>query len=54
MVGSGGSAYPLDVSAYGGGRFAESARCVRAYPAELPVLGDLLPSIMTPALVMNA
>ncbi|MFD8983454.1 alpha/beta fold hydrolase [Streptomyces sp. NPDC059564] len=42
------------VSSYEDGRFAESARYVRAYPAELPVLGDLLPSITTPVLVMNA
>ncbi|NUK36380.1 alpha/beta hydrolase [Streptomyces lunaelactis] len=42
------------VSAYEDGRFAESARYVRAYPAELPLLGDLLPSIMTAVLVMSA
>ena len=42
------------VTSYEGGRFAESARYVREYPAELPVLADLLPSIDTPVQVMNA
>ncbi|MFK0158634.1 alpha/beta fold hydrolase [Streptomyces sp. NPDC090493] len=42
------------VTAYEDGRFAESARYVRAYPAELPALGRLLPSIVTPVQVMNA
>ncbi|MEY9894453.1 pimeloyl-ACP methyl ester carboxylesterase [Catenulispora sp. MAP5-51] len=42
------------VTAYDGGRFAESARYVRAYPEELLVLGDLLASIKTPVQVMNA
>jgi len=35
-------------SSYEGERFAESMRYVRAYPAELPVLRDLLPEIRTP------
>jgi pimeloyl-ACP methyl ester carboxylesterase len=42
------------VTAYEGGRFAESARYVRAYPAELPVLAGLLASIETPVLIMNS
>ena len=42
------------VTSYEGGRFAESALYVREYPAELPVLADLLPSIDTPVQVMNA
>lgn len=40
------------VSAYDLGRFAESARFVRHYPEQNKVLGDLLPSIRTPALVL--
>jgi pimeloyl-ACP methyl ester carboxylesterase len=40
-------------SAYAGERFAESMRYVRAYPAELPVLRDLLPAIRTPVLAIN-
>jgi pimeloyl-ACP methyl ester carboxylesterase len=36
------------LSAYAGERFAESMPYVRAYPAELPVLRDLLPGIRTP------
>ena len=39
------------VSAYDLGRFAESARFVRHYPEQNPVLRDLLPSITTPALI---
>jgi pimeloyl-ACP methyl ester carboxylesterase len=42
------------VTAYEGGRFAESARYVREYPAELPVLADLVRTIRTPVQVMNA
>jgi pimeloyl-ACP methyl ester carboxylesterase len=42
------------VTAYEGGRFAESARYVRSYPDELPVLADLLPGITTPVLVLSA
>src|SRR6186997_604459 len=37
------------VSAYDLGRFAESARFVRHYPEQNPVLRGLLPSITTPA-----
>jgi pimeloyl-ACP methyl ester carboxylesterase len=33
---------------YAGDRFAESMRYVQTYPAELPVLRDLLPTIQTP------
>ena len=42
------------VTSYEHGRFAESARYVRTYPAELAVLADLLPDIDTPVLVINA
>jgi pimeloyl-ACP methyl ester carboxylesterase len=41
------------LSAYAGARFAESMRYVRAYPAELPVLRDLLPEIRTPVQVIT-
>jgi pimeloyl-ACP methyl ester carboxylesterase len=40
------------VSAYDLGRFAESARFVRHYPEQNKVLGDLLPSITTPAQIV--
>jgi len=40
------------LSAYRGDRFAESMRYVRAYPAELPVLRDLLPDIQTPVQII--
>jgi pimeloyl-ACP methyl ester carboxylesterase len=40
------------VSAYDLGRFAESARFVRHYPEQNPVLGALLPSIATPAQIL--
>jgi len=40
------------VSAYDLGRFAESARFVRHYPEQNPVLRDLLPSITTPAQIL--
>ena len=40
------------VSAYDLGRFAESARFVRHYPEQNPVLRDLLPSITTPAQIV--
>lgn len=42
------------VTSYEGGRFAESARYVREYPAQLPVLAELLPSLDTPVQVINA
>ncbi len=40
------------VSAYDLGRFAESARFVRHYPEQNPVLRDLLPAITTPAQIL--
>jgi pimeloyl-ACP methyl ester carboxylesterase len=40
------------VSAYDLGRFAESARFVRHYPEQNPVLRDLLPAIATPTQVV--
>jgi pimeloyl-ACP methyl ester carboxylesterase len=40
------------VSAYDLGRFAESARFVRHYPEQNPVLGDLLPKVTTPTQVV--
>src|SRR6201987_4150236 len=40
------------VSAYDLGRFAESARFVRHYPQQNPVLRGLLPSIATPAQIV--
>ena len=36
------------LSAYDGDRFVKSMRYVRAYPTELPILRDLLPTIETP------
>jgi pimeloyl-ACP methyl ester carboxylesterase len=42
------------VSGYENGRFAESTRYVRAYPDDLPVLRDLLPSIQIPVHVFAA
>ncbi|MGO9784158.1 MAG: alpha/beta fold hydrolase [Streptosporangiaceae bacterium] len=40
------------LSCYEGDRFAESTRYVRSYPAELPVLRDLLPQIRTPVQII--
>ena len=40
------------VSAYDLGRFAESARFVRHYPEQNPLLRDLLPTITTPTLIL--
>ena len=40
------------VSAYDLGRFAESARFVRHYPEQNPVLADLLPAITTPTQIL--
>ena len=42
------------LSSYEGDRFVESMRYVRAYPAELPVLRDLLPTIQTPVEIFAA
>jgi len=41
------------LSSYEGDRFVESMRYVRAYPADLPVLRDLLPEIQTPVQIIN-
>jgi pimeloyl-ACP methyl ester carboxylesterase len=40
------------VSAYDLGRFPESARFVRHYPEQNPVLRDLLPTIITPTQIV--
>ena len=40
------------LSSYEGDRFVESMRYVRAYPAELPALRDLLPDIQTPVQII--
>jgi pimeloyl-ACP methyl ester carboxylesterase/glyoxylase-like metal-dependent hydrolase (beta-lactamase superfamily II) len=40
------------LSAYDGDRFVESMRYVRAYPAELPVLAELLPGTQTPVQII--
>ena len=40
------------VSAYDLGRFAESARFVRHYPEQNPVLRDLLPTVSTPTQIV--
>jgi pimeloyl-ACP methyl ester carboxylesterase len=40
------------VSAYDLGRFAESARFVRHYPQQNPVLRDLLPTVVTPTQIV--
>jgi pimeloyl-ACP methyl ester carboxylesterase len=52
---SGLSRYPLPepvrddyLASYQGDRFAESARYLRSYPAELPILAGLLPQVDTP------
>jgi pimeloyl-ACP methyl ester carboxylesterase len=40
------------LASYQGNRFAESARYLRSYPAELPELADLLPQIDIPVLII--
>jgi pimeloyl-ACP methyl ester carboxylesterase len=40
------------LASYQGNRFAESLRYLRSYPAELPVLAELLPRIATPVLII--
>jgi pimeloyl-ACP methyl ester carboxylesterase len=40
------------LSSYEGDRFVESMRYVRTYPAELPILRDLLPQIRTPVQII--
>lgn len=41
------------IASFEGERFAESTRYVRAYPQELPILRDLLPTIETPVIIIN-
>jgi pimeloyl-ACP methyl ester carboxylesterase len=41
------------LTCYEGDRYVESMRYVRAYPAELPVLAGLLPTITTPVTIIN-
>jgi pimeloyl-ACP methyl ester carboxylesterase len=41
------------LSGYDGDRFVESMRYVRAYPAELPILAELLPQITTPVEIIG-
>ena len=41
------------LASYAGERFAESMRYVRTYPEQLRALGDLLPTIQTPVLIIN-
>jgi pimeloyl-ACP methyl ester carboxylesterase len=41
------------LASFAGERFAESMRYVQAYPQELPVLRDLLPTISTPVNIIN-
>jgi pimeloyl-ACP methyl ester carboxylesterase len=41
------------LKSFEGERFAESMRYVRAYPEQLPVLRDLLPTIQTPVQIIN-
>jgi pimeloyl-ACP methyl ester carboxylesterase len=40
------------LSSYEGDRFAESMRYARSYPEQLPILGDLLPTIQTPVRIV--
>jgi len=40
------------LSCYEGDRFVESMRYVRAYPAQLPALGEMLPQIQTPVQII--
>jgi pimeloyl-ACP methyl ester carboxylesterase len=41
------------LSAYDGDRFVESTAYVRAYPTELPILGELLPTVETPVQIIG-
>ena len=41
------------LASFAGERFAESIRYVQAYPRELPILRDLLPTIATPVNIIN-
>jgi pimeloyl-ACP methyl ester carboxylesterase len=47
-----GAAVEDYAASYAGSRFGESARFVRNYPNDLPVLLELLPSMSTPVLVL--
>jgi pimeloyl-ACP methyl ester carboxylesterase len=40
-------------SSYDGDRFVESMRNVRAYPEQLPVLAELLPTVQTPVQIIG-
>jgi pimeloyl-ACP methyl ester carboxylesterase len=40
------------LASYQGDRFAESARYLRSYPAELPILAGLLPQVGTPVQII--
>jgi pimeloyl-ACP methyl ester carboxylesterase len=41
------------LASFEGDRFAESIRYVQAYPRELPILRDLLPTLETPVQIIN-
>lgn len=41
------------IAGYAGDKFAESIAYVQAYPAQLPLLGDLLPGIQTPVRIVQ-
>ena len=41
------------LACYEGDRFVESMRYVRAYPAELPLLAEMLPQITTPVEIIG-
>jgi pimeloyl-ACP methyl ester carboxylesterase len=41
------------LASFAGERFAESMRYVRTYPEQLPILGDLLPTIETPVQIIT-
>ena len=41
------------LTSFAGDRFVESMRYVRAYPQDLPILRDLLPTIETPVVIIN-
>jgi pimeloyl-ACP methyl ester carboxylesterase len=40
-------------TSYDGARFVESMRYARAYPEQLPVLGELLPTVQTPVQIIG-
>ena len=41
------------IASYEGDKFAESIAYVQAYPAQLPLLSDLLPGIRTPVRIVQ-